>query len=443
MNRSKVKKSSLTFLAAAFAGMDPSGIHSRCDELEDGFTNKEDTLKEIVETAISSLDYVKPEDFIPKTHRPTIIDESKINVIGSQTHGVVCINYNLHTKSGKIDTEKIDTSFTLGGDPMMTMFLLNLLGHNPALSAMIGNDKYGDLYADGIKKSGIYLIRTQRVLPQQIQINVQVDGKRAGSICLNNDSRGDTDPQRIDITINKASDFKDFVDSHTNTLKYALIGGAPDGENQYISRGNFGLEIIFCGGYGIRVGAEPKDKLQGDGLLFLLRADDIKPNEGELFLIEKCVLEGVKYDKKLKNLARGEGAAKYTNDPTEAIKLYEKLLKSEWATEKSIINQDLVWVPTFGKSGALLVKGKDIRYQLTVKDMEKRAAKVGGSNQGCGNGAWAGYIDYYLRNGFNPEGLLKALGGGGMASNLWSGNMGGTAGQMRYYRRLANVKNMA
>ncbi|MFC1705019.1 hypothetical protein ACFLZ6_01675 [Nanoarchaeota archaeon] len=73
--------------------------------------------------------------------------------------------------------------------------------------------------------------------------------------------------------------------------------------------------------------------------------------------------------------------------------------------------------------------------------MTLESIRAGGSNQGCGNGAWAGYIDAILE-GKPIRKQLAALGGGGMASNLWPGNLGGTAVQMREYRQYANVEKI-
>jgi hypothetical protein len=435
MDKEKVNEKSFEFLNEAFAGLCSSDIGSRCDELESAFSADKPVLKSIVDAAISILDYVDPEDFIPPTHNTHNVDKSKIDVIGSQTHGVICINYNLCTSKGKVylNESLVDkyVSFSLGGDNMMTMFLLNLLGHNPALSSLIGKGKYGTLYADGISSSGIHLLGVERQTPQPLQINIQLDGRRAGSICLYVD-----EPVDQKVRENKLSSFTSFVEDNKKTLGYALVGGAPAGDKDSQNRTYFGSEITYCKGVGLRVGGEPKDKLQGDGLKILLQADDVKPNEGELFLIEQCVLKVEPYSRELKRAARGDGAKEYIDNPKKAIEIYKALI------DRGVITESNVWIPTFGSAGALFIRGNE-SYKLNVKDMGPKSAKVGGSSQGCGNGAWAGYIHWGLSKSFDyPVPLLSVLGGCGMASNLWPGNLGGTARQMIYHKRDTEVRQI-
>ncbi len=412
MDSQKVQDASLFFLRHGFQGTDLSNIKGLCDSLEEGYADGSAKETDLVETIISTLSTVEPDDFVPETHKPHAA-ETPIDVVGSQTHGVICINLNIYSADGRLDMDRIDTSFTLGGDPMMTMFLLNLLGHNTALSTLIGNDRYGSLYAAGIEASGINLIRTDRESCQPLQINIQVDGNRAGSICLH-----DKEPLDYSRLLRKYRDFTVFVSRHPG-MKYALIGGAPAGDEEACNRTYFAHEIEFCKTFGIRTGGEPKDKLQGDGLRTLLAADDFKPNEGELYLVEGCVLKGEPYTRQLKKLARREGR-KYQEDPGLASRLYRAL------AERGIVN---VWIPTLGHAGALLLS-TEADYRLEVPDMTEQAAMAGGSMQGCGNGAWAGYIDAYLRYGFDPGMLLTGLGAGGMASCLHPGNLGGTAAEM-------------
>jgi fructose-1-phosphate kinase PfkB-like protein len=422
MNK-EIMDSSIIFLRK-FHGLPADEVKGGCDELEWEFSEKGSEMH--VDAAVSTLDHISASDFIPKTHHPTKY-RRPVEVIGSQTHGVLCINYNLKTGDGRIDIDKLsfeDISFTLGGDPMMVMFLLNLLGHSTALSTLIGTG-YGSLYADAINASGIPVLATKRPTSQPIQINIQVDSIRRGSVCLYGDQ-----PLDAIVLSNKFTQFGEYVTNHKQ-IQYALSGGAPAGDKVANNRAYFDDEIGLCNELGIRTGGEPKDKLQGDGLAALLAAKDFKPNEGELHIIKKCVLEEQPYTKEIKKEAREAGGASYQKNPKLAVDLYNDILY------EGFISDDSVWIATLGKSGAVMI-GKDFRLRGTVKDMTKVAAKKGGSSQGCGNAAWAGYIHAFLK-GYPQEKMLKCLGAAGMAANLYPGNLGPTPEDVRNYIKYSTV----
>ncbi|MFC1705018.1 hypothetical protein ACFLZ6_01670, partial [Nanoarchaeota archaeon] len=185
-------------------------------------------------------------------------------------------------------------------------------------------------------------IRTDRETPQPLQINVQIDGQRAGSICLY-----DREPVSEAIRRAKYDDFSEFV-TRTRSMQYALVGGAPAGDDQPQNRTYFTHEVRACDIWGIPTGGEPKDKLQADGLRALLGfVDDIKPNEGELYLIQECVLNGKPYSRELKREARGEGAEQFVEDPRKVVELYKAL------SSQGSLAPGAVWIATLGKEGAV------------------------------------------------------------------------------------------
>ena len=426
MNKGRVAEQTLDFLTDVIGDievLDRPNLKPRCNQLEDGYHSGDAESRRIVDLGVTLLDHIQPEDFIPSTHQVTTLDTSNIRLIASQTHCVVCINVNVPETDGRIDlgsfNPETDISFSLGGDAMMPAFLLNLLGYNTALSSLVGTGKYGELYAEGMGASGIDMIKTLRESPQPIQINFS--GRDKGlvkAIALYTD-----ESVGREVRSRKYLDFDTYVRAHADTLRCALLGGAPADFKQTANRVYMGSEIDFLHSQfpDIVTLFDPKAMQQADGLREGMKSKFIKPNGDEVYVIDRCVVQGDDYSEIGDSRKHGKD---YESDPDRIIGVHNHCLK------KGVITPDQVWLVTLGGKGALYLQGNKA-YRLDVPDMTGRVV----STQGCGNGALAGFMDGLMSGVKDPRELLMHLGRGGVASTLYLGNMGGTAADMQQARK--------